>query len=307
MKLFIIGNGFDRAHDLPTQYWDFRKYLEKNYSEFLSMFEENYDIYKGTNDEEKQSILWNELEKNLANINESVIIENAMNIEMGLEGGDFDVEDTLRDYFGQEFAYIKKLEIYLKQWVRTIRIRDVKPFTSKINNLHTDVFINFNYTSVLETAYKIEESNVIHIHGSLRTNSDNPILGHGNLNRIEDIKARKNQATIAFVDKEISICHVLQDYYQTTFKNVSNYMYKLNGLIMKKFDEIIVIGHSVSGVDLPYFGQIDKITSKKLNWKVYYYKECEKVNMKQALSSQGISEKRIEMFQTDEFYDLKNK
>ena len=95
MKLFIIGNGFDRAHDLPTQYWDFRKYLEKNYSEFLSMFEENYDIYKGTNDEEKQSILWNELEKNLANINESVIIENAMNIEMGLEGGDFDVEDTL--------------------------------------------------------------------------------------------------------------------------------------------------------------------------------------------------------------------
>ena len=27
--LFIIGNGFDIGHNLPTRYWDFRNYLEK--------------------------------------------------------------------------------------------------------------------------------------------------------------------------------------------------------------------------------------------------------------------------------------
>ena len=27
--LFVIGNGFDRAHGLKTSYWDFRKYKFK--------------------------------------------------------------------------------------------------------------------------------------------------------------------------------------------------------------------------------------------------------------------------------------
>ena len=44
MKLYIIGNGFDRAHHLPTRYWDFRTYLAQHYPDFLSLFEENYDI-----------------------------------------------------------------------------------------------------------------------------------------------------------------------------------------------------------------------------------------------------------------------
>lgn len=32
-KLFIIGNGFDVAHKLPTKYSDFQDYLEENYPE----------------------------------------------------------------------------------------------------------------------------------------------------------------------------------------------------------------------------------------------------------------------------------
>lgn len=27
MTLYILGNGFDLAHELPTAYWDFRTYL----------------------------------------------------------------------------------------------------------------------------------------------------------------------------------------------------------------------------------------------------------------------------------------
>ena len=39
MKLFIIGNGFDIAHNLNTSYGDFRDYLEKENWEFLSSLE----------------------------------------------------------------------------------------------------------------------------------------------------------------------------------------------------------------------------------------------------------------------------
>ena len=53
MKLFIIGNGFDIGHGLPTRYWDFRNYLEKNYPVFLKSFEEHYYIYSNMSDKEK--------------------------------------------------------------------------------------------------------------------------------------------------------------------------------------------------------------------------------------------------------------
>lgn len=304
MRLYVIGNGFDRAHNLPTRYWDFRTYLAQHYPDFLSSFEENYDIYQGMTDEQKGKLLWNALETNLANIREDVIIEDATHIEMGLESGEVGIEGTLRDYFEEQFDYIKKLEIYLKQWVRTIRIRDLNRFTSKLDNSNNDIFVTFNYTAVLETTYRINEENVIHIHGSLRDNADDPILGHGNSNRIEDIKGRRNHAVIKADEKESSICYVLQDYYQTTYKNVSNYMHKLNRLVTKKFDEVIVLGHSIAGVDLPYFKRLDEITSKKLKWRVCYFDKDEKRDMFEALKSQGISPKRIEMFHSSEFYDL---
>lgn len=64
MKLYIIGNGFDIAHGLPTQYWDFRKYLEKVDYDFLRAFEMRYYIYPNMSDEAKKNLLWNELETN---------------------------------------------------------------------------------------------------------------------------------------------------------------------------------------------------------------------------------------------------
>lgn len=304
MKLYIIGNGFDRAHKLPTQYWDFRKFLIENDPYFLSSFEENYDIYQGMNDDEKRKILWNKLEMNLANIREDIIIEDAKHIEMSLESGDIGIEDTLYDYFKNEFNYIDDLEKYIKQWVETIKINDINRRTTKFDSFNNDIFVTFNYTSSLEKIYQIDEKNIIHIHGSLSDKDDDPILGHGNSNKIEDIKGRKNHAIIQANEKESSVCRALQYYYQTTYKNVSNYMYKLNRLVRINFNEIIVLGHSVSGVDLPYFKRIDEITNKKLRWKVSYYDENEKIEIFESLKSQGISPKRIELFHCSEFYDL---
>lgn len=90
------------------------------YPEFLYEFEEHYYIYPGTGDEEKKRTLWNELESNLANIDEDIIIENAVSIDMGLDSGDVGIEDTLYDYFTDEYSYIQRSSKYLKQWVRTI-------------------------------------------------------------------------------------------------------------------------------------------------------------------------------------------
>ncbi|WP_366922794.1 bacteriophage abortive infection AbiH family protein [Metallumcola ferriviriculae] len=304
MKLFIIGNGFDKGHGLATTYWDFRTYLKNLYSDFLYTFEEHYCIYPSMEENTKKELLWNELETNLANIDEDVIIEQAVSIDMGLESGDVGIEDTLYEYLADKYKYIQFLAKCLKQWARTIRIRDVERRTTLINEIEDAIYITFNYTAVLETVYKISEGKIIHIHGSLRQRDGAPILGHGNKARIEKIKEKLQDAEREFDEKRVSICKVVEDYYSQTYKDINRYMYKLFDLIKKDVNEIMVIGHSLAGVDIPYFKNIDLFTHQQAIWKVYYHRDKERQIMFDSLVSCGIDSKRIELQPSDKFYDL---
>ena len=304
MKLYIIGNGFDIAHKLPTQYWDFRTYLERRDCDFLHAFEQQYSIYPNMSEIEKKNLLWNEFETNLANIDEDVIIENALSIEMGLETGDVGIEDTLYEYFTEEYDYIKNLALYLKRWVRTIRIRDTLPKVSMIHKSNKDLYINFNYTATLENVYGISDASVIHIHGSLRGYTDNPVLGHGNIARIDAIEEKQKRAEEHYNEKEISICRVVKDYYRTTFKDTNRYMYKLQRIANENISEIIVAGHSITGIDMPYFSNIDLLSGKNVNWTIVWFDSTKKDMMRQSLIDAGIDGDRIQLKPANEFYDL---
>lgn len=301
MKLYVIGNGFDIGHGLPTKYWDFRRYLKKWYPDFLVAFEKNYDIYPNTPDDYKADMLWNEFETNLANINEDLIIEQAESMEMYLESGDIGIEDTLDQYFSKEFKFIKLLAKYLKQWVRTIRIRDTKARSTLITD--DNKYINFNYTAVLENVYSISSSNIIHIHGSLRYYDIDPELGHGNLDRIKNMERNIEEAQIDFDEKRTSICRALADYYQNSFKDVSKNKCQLTKFLTFEYEEVCVIGHSLGGVDIEYFRYIDWLTGERLVWKVYYYQLTEKDKLFKCLIKIGIEKERIVMVPSAEFYD----
>ena len=97
---------------------------------------------------------------------------------------------------------------------------------------------------------------------------------------------------------------MVKDYYERTFKNVNKYMYKILLLEDKDVDEIQVIGHSIAGVDLPYFSNIELCTGHKAKWIVYYWGKDEKDRMFNDLVECGISKDRINMKPALEFYDL---
>ncbi len=42
--LYLLGNGFDIAHNLDTSYSSFRAFLEKKHEDFLTQFESLYHI-----------------------------------------------------------------------------------------------------------------------------------------------------------------------------------------------------------------------------------------------------------------------
>ena len=127
-------------------------------------------------------------------------------------------------------------EMCIRDRVRTIKIRDTK----KKSSLITDeaIYITFNYTAVLENVYGISPSKITHIHGSLRQYDIEPVLGHGNQERIERILEKKEEAERLFDEKWTSICRVVEDYYKRTYKDVNRYAVRLPRLDAKTIDEI---------------------------------------------------------------------
>lgn len=313
MKLFIIGNGFDRGHGLPTTYLDFRTFLDYEHCEFLMSFEETYSIYQpdladpyypaDAHIQSRNNLLWYELETNLANIDLDLIIDNAIHMDLGLEN-EYDIIDTLDEHHTREYQYIEQLAIHLDAWVKTINLDHARPRTTLINPDNEAIYITFNYTEVLEEVYQIDPYEIIHIHGSIREDDIDPVLGHGNLEIIDRMREERLEATGQQNEKAMSIHRAMENYLRETYKDIRDHMHELRRLQGKDVDEIIVIGHSLSGVDIPYFKEIDLKTSEKANWKVYYYSPAEEKNMLDSLLECGIDKERIVMISSSEFYDL---
>ena len=108
-SLYIIGNGFDRAHGLKTSYWDFRTYLEENHWEFLLALEKLYDFEpfdeadsytaknaKKLHEDRLQQELWSQLEENIGHP-DIVQMENFSDCivnDLDLESGNVGIRDT---------------------------------------------------------------------------------------------------------------------------------------------------------------------------------------------------------------------
>ena len=115
---------------------------------------------------------------------------------------------------------------------------------------------------------------------------------------------RLEEAGRMYDEKEISICKVIRDYYESTYKDVNRYVYKLSRVSNKNIDEIYVIGHSVAEVDLPYFRYIENCTHRQSNWIVYFFNKEEKDRIYKNLMDSGIQKSRIQMKEASEFYNL---
>lgn len=307
MNLFIIGNGFDVAHGLRTSYIDFRKFLDDTDWEYLVNLEKPYGFVPESNQEWVEKHLWREFESNLSAINEDEIVDGCMSIEMGLEGGDIGIEDTLNEYWEDQYGYISKLNDYIKTWVEQIEIEKIKK-TSKIKRNSNDVFFSFNYTLLLEKLYKIDSSQIVHIHGSIDEENDiSPVIGHGNTEIINTVKAKADEATENFWEKDTSIYNALANYYKRTLKDVNYYVNVHNHFFkqLKPVEQVFVIGHSFGDVDLPYFKKVLENVNENTIWNVYYYDVSDALVFKEKLLSIGIKTKNIVISSSSKFFDKK--
>lgn len=307
--LFIIGNGFDRAHGLKTSYWDFRKYLEKYAEDFLIQMENMYSIapferldkrfkknkkIQNHRDNDIYIALWKNFEYSLGEADEAEMLDFSKSIvdDLYLDGGPIGIEDTMDDYWEKQYRFIERLNEYVGRWIRQVRLFKAVPMKSTFTDNSEDYFFTFNYTSVLERIYRVPYNHILHIHGGLSPYCDEPpVLGHGNAEKIKEYREEAERAAEEFDEGEASIYNAIANYYKRTFKDTNKCMFfkeeffrQLTGV-----SNVEIIGHSFGEVDMPYFIYLRHCISKNAKWKFYYH----------SLEDYGAAEKAVKELKLD--------
>lgn len=212
-KLYIIGNGFDLAHGMPTKFDpDFKNIACKNE---LYDFWEMYTIY---GDE-----IWSDFENLLAHPD----FNNLEEIFYGYEPDYLSDRESDRDGIILQAEVNGNLQYELEMFAdnaeKSLNEVDIKPEVKKIVSL-SGLYITFNYTHTLEKIYQIPESQILHIHGEVGKN--NLVLGYpaGNFEPEEyfvDIREKGNGQYASFkIEEYIS---GIEDYYiRSAFEELLN-------------------------------------------------------------------------------------
>lgn len=251
--LFIIGNGFDLAHGIKSSYWNFREWLGNNRSNLIGMM----DIFFSN-----QRDVWSNIEQALGEYNEESILDYCRPDE------EFDYDHSLSSSARVEDSpmaifrpVLEEFRQAFRDWVNSIEISGIE----KVYKLNTDSrYLSFNYTDTLETEYGISQNQVTHIHGS-RLNDDEYIIGHNN-NR--DPSSVWDDDGLTFEQQAYeNIIVWMNEFTKQYNRNIANHYSFFDSLYNIK--QIIVIGHSMSKVDWPYFREIIKNIGKEIPWIVY--------------------------------------
>lgn len=301
--LYLIGNGFDRAHCLPTNYVDFRNYLEKNHEDFLTRFEEmygvlTYDELDWKSSEEGKEKWEKSVEKNLWSTFEEEIghpDEDSMYAEADAMDGtlrEFGIKDTLDYHWKERYGFVSQLQRYVLEWVETIDTSNVKPRKSELIGNNTDYFLSFNYTDTLERVYGIK--NVLHIHGAVPSCSDvAPIMGHGNQRMIRENLQRAKECMQDGVELYASIYQAIAEFGQSLYKNYNEIIEKNSGFFdrLQDVDKVVCVGISFGDVDIPYLVKIMDAVSPQTQWTGYYFNDTAKARLESVFGIIGISHK----------------
>ena len=277
--LFIIGNGFDLAHWIKSQYSDYAKWVRQRSNYRLVQMME---IFFSNNRD-----FWGDIEKALGEYDEEEIVDWCSPDE----GIDYDhptrsvaaIED------GPDWLFKPILDEFLEafnQWVESIDMNDAK---AKFDLPAESRYLSFNYTETLEKIYSIPQENILHIHGS-RLKHDNYIIGHNQPRDPND--AYEDEVELLFK--------------QDTWSKVIAWMNELvkdtDGIIkdnraffnlLDDITKVVVIGHSFYPVDYPYMIEVVQQTGTNVPWTISYHTQNDEERITDFIARTGLQNYRM--------------
>lgn len=280
--LYVIGNGFDLYHGLLTSYSDFGKYIKKGQLE-LNHYLEKYFHYVN---------LWEDFESVLSTFDISEFFSDNESLFPDEENdrmGDINVLEAAAGHI------IKTLTIGLRNSLRDYFLQIPKSDKPVLNLDKTAKFLTFNYTDTLEHIYKIESMQITYLHNKANekhlfrpdernylTDDSDIIIGHAVKDK-ETTMPKQLKGGIKTVIAHEEAFDTLQLYYKESFKDTKQIISENSNLFgnISHIERIIIIGHSLSDVDMPYFQEISKRAISVKKWDITYYgkKELSKIKM----------------------------
>lgn len=298
-NLFIIGNGFDIDHGLPTKYKNFREFIINKYN---VIEDEYYPVPMSTtypDGEEKYD--------------ENEVAAYLVKVLDQITGGDWsDFESFLGDDFTQmlyedcfvvpydenekemrhavynnedQSSQMKNCCVLIKdffaRWIinyykdfnyRTSKLLGNKSayFKENINSVLSEGngYLVFNYTMSLEKIYGINVDEVCHIHGDVYCPKEEIIVGHGETNHVSE--------NSYYLGTEYN----LDELKSSLYKDTEEAFYKNKDFFERINDELETIhsfGFSFSDVDMFYIEKIaEKVTPQKVCWYINNYDNNER-------------------------------
>lgn len=309
-NLYIIGNGFDIHHGLDTQYLTFGGYLKKHHSNIYDYLIEYYGFSDVDSEyiSQNQEALWSEFEATLALLDSEIVLE-AFSDSLARPGSS---EFRDRDWgtFSIDIEFIVKeltnnLFEAFKQFILNVKYPKISN-SKKLPLIEESLYLTFNYTDTLERYYGVNKNNILYIHGKAEIKDNDLILGHGvnpdnfeieddkppeGLNSEEYEKWHDQMADNYDHSYELGKQKMLT-YFSKTFKETKSIIHENESFFktLNKINNVTILGHSLSDVDMPYFKKVLDSIGENCQWTASYYSDHEKNSHMDVMNDLGIKE-----------------
>lgn len=282
--LYVIGNGFDLHHNLPTSNGHFHKYVSANNNDIENVFEEFFKFRTDDN------TLWENFEHDLGTFDSDSFFDNNNHL---------DIND---DNFRPSFTYaleddlieqVEQLNIDIRNafedWIESIKISGTR---KKIELEKDAFFLSFNYTLTLEEVYKIQKDKIWHIHGDI--SNGELIFGHNKtISEKPELDENGDSNRTIFSNSESVAKTLFYNFQKPVESIIADNKNKFESF--SEIKNIYVLGHSLNQIDNPYFKEINNC-AKFAKWNVSYYRIAEKERHLSTLNRIGVAKKSIKLF-----------
>jgi hypothetical protein len=262
--LYVIGNGFDLWHGIPSSLAQFKQYVQAI----------DRDVYREIEEYLPTKEDWSDLELALANMDADALIDN-----LGHFMGSYEAEDW-SDAGHHDFQYevqnvVERLSSGMRmrfaEWVRKLPIPIPATTSKRIAALDAGaLFFSFNYTSTLSTLYGVHPDRILFIHGCAARTGDELVLGHAW--HPQTRRSLNDRPDIEEIDTRLMEANdIIDDYFSATFKRSTELITQHREFFdaLTSVEQVIVLGHSLSPVDAAYFtALIDQRSVAEAKWQV---------------------------------------
>lgn len=287
--LYIIGNGFDRHHGLPTAYSDFRDDVRSRAPHVAALVDE----WLPAGDD------WGDLENALGDFDADFLISEAGNHLQSYGAEDW--SDASHFAFQEAIEAVvrplsEELSELFEQWVQ--RVPNLTPQQAVPWRLPLQggaTFLSFNYTHTLATAYGIPERAVWHVHGVVGAGKP-LILGHAYDHRPLRIVPGPDEDDPIGDPREAEGLEIIDSYFRGTFKPADRIIASNPAFFsaLNEIDEVWILGHAIGRADWAYYRALIRAIPTRAIWRASYHVPHERAERIEALTGLGVSADRIQ-------------